>query len=229
MRKKVIKSKDLKRRLDLGEKVKKGPSRTKVDLLPSDGGGVLNKKVLDAKGRAQKVIDEAGGEAEKIRQEAKDLFSQVEGELKKSKENGYTEGHEEGLASVTDKVVAFEKMKEEFYKNAEENIIRLVMMVSEKVIGKMIQEHSEAIKSIVKQALESALGERILVRLNPEDYNHIKESESEFRDMLDRTRRITFKEDDSISRGGCVVETEVGTIDARLETQLKAIRKALEL
>ena len=32
-----------------------------------------------------------------------------------------------------------------------------------------------------------------------------------------------------MSKGGCIVETEVGTIDARLETQLKAIKKALQI
>jgi len=104
-----------------------------------------------------------------------------------------------------------------------------VMMISEKVIGKMVRENEDTIKSIVRQAVDSSLGERITVRLNPEDYKTVTNDELEFKDILDRTKRIFFKEDDSITKGGCIVETEVGTIDARLETQLKAIRKALEL
>jgi flagellar biosynthesis/type III secretory pathway protein FliH len=229
MRKKVIKSKDLEKRLGLEEKVKKGPGASKVDIMSGRSGGVLNKKTLEAKVVAQTVIEEAKKEAEKIRSEAKGLLDQVGAELTKAKERGYGEGREEGLASVTEQVVAFEKLKEEFNNNAEENIIRLVMMIAEKVIGKIVQEQGEAIKSVVKQALESALGDRILVKLNPADYKTVTEAESEFTAMLDRTKRLTFKEEEVIARGGCVVETEVGTIDARLETQLKAIRKALEL
>lgn len=229
MRKKVLKSSELSKHMGLKEKVDKAASTSKVNLLPDDGGGILNKKVMDAKGRAGAIIEDARSEAEKIREEAKDLLAQVKAEMEKAKEEGFQKGHEEGLSSVTEQVVAFERMKEEFYKGAEENIIKLVMMVAEKVIGKIAGEHSEAISSIVKQALEKSLGERIVVRLSPADYKTVTDSGFEFRDMLDRTKRITFKEDETIAQGGCVLETEVGTIDARLETQLDAIRKALEL
>jgi len=228
MKKKVIKNKDLSKKIGLEEKVKKGTSTSKVELLSQDG-GVLGKKVLDAKSKAGKIIEEARAEAEKIRKEAEALLSQVESEQKREKERGYLEGREEGLSSVTEQVTKFEKMKEEFYRDAEENTIKLVMMLAEKVIGKMVHEHAEAIKSIIKQALESALGDRILVRVSPDDYKDVMAAESEFKELLDRTQRLIIKEDETIEQGGCLVETEVGTIDARLETQLKAIRKALEL
>lgn len=228
MQKKVIKNKEISAKLGLQEKVKKTPVASKVDFLPNEG-GVLNKKSIAAKKEAEAIVTRAQKESEKIRKEAEELLTQVNAELEKSKKVGYEEGHEEGLQTVAEKVIAFEKMKEEFYNEAEEKIIKLVMMISEKVIGKIVQDSKEAIKSVVRQALESALGERILIRLSPEDYKIIKSAESEFSEMLDRTKRINFKEDESISQGGCLVETEVGTIDARLETQLEAIRKALEL
>lgn len=226
--KKVLKSKDLSEHMGLSEKVKKAPATSRVELLGDDG-GVLNRKVLDAKGKARSIIEDARLEAERIREEARDLLAQVNAELEKARKKGFDTGRQEGYSVITEKVTAFERVKEDFYKNAEENIIKLVMMIAEKVIGRIVHENSEAIKSIVKQAIEKSLGERILIRLSSEDYKAVTGSESEFRDMLDRTKRIQFKEDEGIVRGGCVVETEVGTIDARLETQLKAIRKALEL
>ena len=70
-------------------------------------------------------------------------------------------------------------------------------------------------------------GDRITVRLNPEDHAVIMAADGEFKDVVDRTKRLAFREDDTIEKGGCVVETEVGTIDAQIEVQLKAIRKAL--
>ncbi|PIU55892.1 MAG: flagellar assembly protein FliH, partial [Deltaproteobacteria bacterium CG07_land_8_20_14_0_80_38_7] len=87
----------------------------------------------------------------------------------------------------------------------------------------------EAIQDVVRQALERSLGDRITVRLNPQDYKTIIENQFEFKDVLDRTKRLHFKEDDTIAQGGCIVETEVGTIDAQIQTQMEAIRKALEL
>jgi flagellar biosynthesis/type III secretory pathway protein FliH len=40
---------------------------------------------------------------------------------------------------------------------------------------------------------------------------------------------MNIKEDEQIPPGGCVVETEMGAVDARLETQMTAIKKALGL
>jgi flagellar biosynthesis/type III secretory pathway protein FliH len=228
MQKKVLKSRELSKHLGLKDKVKKGPETSRLELM-ADEGGVLGKKMLAAKTRSQAMIEDAKKEAERIRREAEELLSQVDAERAKSKEDGYREGREEGLASVTSMLAAFEKMREKFYAGAEEDIVRLVMMIAEKVIGKIVADSGDAIKAIVRQALESALGDRITVKLNPEDHRIVTASGSEFRDVLDKTRRIQFKEDEAIEKGGCIVDTEVGTIDARLETQLMAIRKALEL
>lgn len=199
------------------------------DILPSEGGGVLNKKVLDARKRSEDIINEATVEAERIRTDARAMLSRVRQDTEEAKKNGYTEGREEGLSFVTEQSVALANLKEKFYKDAEPEIIKLVMIIAEKVIGKMVRENESAIKSIVRQAVESSIGERIVVRLNPEDYKVVAEEAENFKDILDRTKRISFKEDETITKGGCLVETEVGTIDARLETQLKAIKKALEL
>lgn len=226
--KKVIKGSDLRQRESLADKVKTSSINTS-EMFIDEGGGVINKKVLDAQGRAQQIIDEAKELAAKIRAEAEEVLSQVKVEMERSKEEGFEAGRDEGLGQATERLVQLETIKEKFYESAEPQVIQLVMTIAEKVIGKIVHENTDAIKSIVKQALESAIGEKIVVRLNPEDHKGILANEAEYREMLDKTKRIYFKEDESITQGGCVVETEVGTIDARLETQLKAIRKALEL
>lgn len=228
MMKKVLKGRDLASRVDLEEKVRKTSFTHKTGILEGTG-AVLNKKVMEARDRANDVLKGAQNEAELIRQEAEKMFSQVKAEMEKARAKGLAAGREEGFSSVTEQIVRFEKMKEDFYADAEPNIIKLIMTISEKIVGKMVNEHREAIKSIVVQAVEKSLGEKITVRLSPEDYNTLKNQTASFEGILDRTKRIVFKEDETVSRGGCLVETEVGTIDARLETQLSAIRKALEL
>lgn len=220
---KIIKKGDVSKKTELAGRAIVG------EIMSIEGGGVLNKKVLDAKDRAKAIIDEAAHEADRVRGDAKAILEQVSAEMEKSRRDGFAKGREEAFASVTEQLLQIEAIREKFYANAEPEIIKLVMTIAEKVIGKMVREHEGAIKSIVRQAVDSTLGERITVRLNPEDHKIITSDEFEFKDIFDRTKRIAFKEDDTIRKGGCVVETEVGTIDARLETQLKAIKKALEL
>jgi flagellar biosynthesis/type III secretory pathway protein FliH len=38
---------------------------------------------------------------------------------------------------------------------------------------------------------------------------------------------LYFEADERVGRGGCVVETEAGRVDARLEVQLDVMRRAL--
>lgn len=226
--KKVIKGGSLSAQSNLEEKVKnlpKAPPRG----VSMETGGVLNRKTLDASAKADRIIQEAENEADRIRDEAAKVLAEVEGARETAKKEGFLEGRDEGMAQATEIITKFESLKEEFYNKAEPEIISLVMEIAEKVIGRMVQDHREAIVSIVKQAVDSALGDRVTIRLNPEDHKKVQPQIKELQEGLDKSRRLVFKEDDSISAGGCVVETEVGMIDAQLETQLRAIRKALEI
>lgn len=217
MVKKIFKS------AELGERL--GPKKSLPFVL--GGGGVISREELSAGQRARNLIAEAEGEADCIRQEAQKLLSQIEKATLEAKQKGFQRGKEEGLAEVTEEILKARTLKEKILKDAEADLIKLVVSISEKVLGEMVTKHKEALLTLVRQALEHSLGDKIVVRMNSSDLKRLRQEDLQFKDTLDRTRHIHFKEDDSIQVGGCVVETEVGTIDAQLETQLKAIRKAL--
>ena len=217
---KIVKGDEVKKRGDAGS------PRPSVDFFP-ESGSVVHKRVLDAKGKAEKILTQAQSEATRIRNEAKRVLEDAKAKRVKSVKKGYAEGESKGLAQVTEKLIQLQRLREQFYEQAEPEVIRLVTTIAEKVIGQIVEENPKLIRSVVKKALERSLGDRIVVRVNPEDYKVVTAQDSEFRDVIDRTKRITFRQDDTIAKGGCVVETEVGTIDAQIETQLRAIRKAL--
>lgn len=201
-------------------------SHSGVDMLP-DAGGVVHRRVMDAAGEARRILAEAEAEAKKIRDAANRVLADAEIKKQEAIKQGYASGESKGLTQVTEKLMHLENLRERFYAQAEPEIVELVLTIAGKVIGKLVAENPEVIRSVVHEALESALGDRIVVRLNPEDFSIIMAGDHEFRQIIDKTRRLSFREDESISKGGCVVETEIGTIDAQIETQLGAIRKAL--
>lgn len=202
------------------------PARHIADIVP-DSSGVVHKRIIDARQKAEEIIADARKEAERIRAEAEAVLQSAEMEKEDAIRKGYADGESKGLAKITEKLIALEHLKEKFYEHAESEVVKLVMGIAEKIMGDLAVQNKDFIKIVVKQALERALGDRITVRLNPADYKTAIEGEEEFKSVIDRTKRLLFREDDAVSRGGCVVETEVGTIDAELETQLEAIRKAL--
>ena len=222
---KILKGADIKKKEAAAGREVAPPSRS-ADVLP-DAGGVIHKRVLDASQEASRIVAAAEADAALIREEAKRVLADAEARRRDEVRRGYAEGESKGLTQVTEKLVALERLREKFYEEAEPEVVKLVMSIAEKLVGRLVEENPEMIRSVVRMALEKALGDRILVRLNPEDYRALTAGEHEFRDVIDRTRRLSLREDESVAKGGCVVETEVGTIDAQLETQLEAIRKAL--
>jgi len=197
--------------------------------VSTEGGGVLDRRIISATERAQKIVDEAYAEATRIRVEAEALRAEVATVREEARKEGLAKGEAMGKTSVTEALLTLERRREEFYDTAEKEIVKLTIAIAEKVIGRIASERPEVVRDVVRQALERSLGDRIVVRLNPDDYKTITGEGYEFRDVIDRTKRIVFREDEAIQKGGCVVETEVGTIDAQIETQMEAIRKVLEL
>jgi len=204
------------------------PSSKSVDLSEKTG-GVIHKKVVDARAKADKIIKDAEADAKKIHEEAKGVLEDSKAKAKESIKRGHAAGESKGYATVSEKLIALESMKEKFFAEAEPEVVKLSMTIAEKVIGTLASENIELIKSVVHQALERTLGDRIVVRLNPEDYKKVVESGHDFKACIDKTKRLTVRQDEAINVGGCIVESEVGTIDAQLEPQLEAIRKALEI
>lgn len=213
----------------MSTKILKGLNVEKKSATPTflGQGGVVRKEEIKAQDKGQQIIEEAIQEAQKIKLEAKQGLAQVEKEREEAKRQGLEEGKAEGLEIFNEKLIALKNLKEKFFADAEPEMIRLVLNIAEKVIGEMAIKYKEGIGTIVRQAIERSLGDRIVVRLHPEDYKKIQEEEKVLKEKLDKTKHLHFKKDETMERGGCIVETEVGTIDARLETQIKAIRKAL--
>jgi flagellar assembly protein FliH len=67
----------------------------------------------------------------------------------------------------------------------------------------------------------------ITVRLNPEDYRYMMEINPGTIDGFDEIRNMSIVEDNSIRRGGVVIDTSSGEVDARLDQQLHEVRKAM--
>lgn len=221
---KIVKGKELKRRTGTEPK----SARRHVGEIP-DEGGVVDHRVISASERAKKIIAEAEADGVRIRQEAEAVRKEVTDVREQARKAGFAAGEAEGKAQLAEKLAELERKREQFFSTVEPEVVRLCIAVAEKVIGQIATENPTVVQQVVRQALERSLGDRIIIRLNPEDHKVVIDEGYEFRDVLDRTKRIVFKEDDTIQKGGCVVETEVGTIDAQLETQLEAIRKALEV
>ena len=63
--------------------------------------------------------------------------------------------------------------------------------------------------------------------MHPDDLKALERGRPRLLERALRAQALQFRADPSVGRGGCIVESELGTVDARLPVQLEAIERAL--
>jgi len=80
----------------------------------------------------------------------------------------------------------------------------------------------------LKDAIKKVIGaNNVIVKLNPDDFKTL-DSTSDEPFSINSFDKIKFEQDDRIEPGGCFIETEIGSVDARISSQCNEIRKQLE-
>ncbi|MDR1534541.1 MAG: HrpE/YscL family type III secretion apparatus protein [Planctomycetota bacterium] len=136
------------------------------------------------------------------------------------------EGYEEGLRQGRDEAAGqmFEAITASVEQLAgmESALVKVVMQSLRTILGEFDRE--DLVARTVAHALRLVRDEkRIVLRVSPEDVPRV---EARLDGMLKRYTgigRIDVTADAGVSSGGCVIETEVGVIDATLDRQLEII------
>ncbi len=204
----------------------------KIDFDPDfeplvAGSLVVPERVLLAIEKERIILRRAQEEALQIKARAQEILASAETEREEERQRGYEDGHEEAIAEYAERMIQASRAEERVMTESEPQLVKMVMDIAEKVIGRELEKG--AVVDVVRKTIQDAVGKKVTVRVHPDDYVVLKEKESQLFSVLDQTRSISVREDESIERGGCIVETELGVVDARLSTQLSAIRKALGL
>lgn len=170
----------------------------------------------------------------------------VEDEKEKSFEKGFKKGCDETTKSLA---VEFENnilqlsekvnqiigdvasSKSNVILSAERAVLELVFLIAEKVLGKEIDRDKKAILPVIDGMLPYIDAcETINIIAHPKDVEVLKKHESLWIPMAIKRSDICYEEKESIKRGGLVIKTNSGIVDARLEVQLDHIKaKFVEL
>ncbi|MEA5114722.1 MAG: FliH/SctL family protein [Geobacteraceae bacterium] len=156
-------------------------------------------------------------------------------QVQESYDRGFEDGKrqaERGLANVfkalRDAVEDLSGMRGHILRETEEDILKLVFRIARKVIHQEITTDRLILAKIVSAAVNSSSErDEIVLRLNPEDHRLVTAHKNLYLNGLSEDRQLELKADDSVSPGGCIVDTIMGEIDARAETQLDEMFRRL--
>jgi flagellar biosynthesis/type III secretory pathway protein FliH len=194
-------------------------------VIKSGAGGpkraIVDGEVYDARVEAERLIAEARSEAERLRAEAAS-------EIERARHKAEAEGRERGLQAVTELLVGARAAAARARGSAEVELRTLAVRIAEKILGREIAARPDVVVDVAAEALRHAGQPReLVVRCAPEDLEALERGKPRLLERCRQAQAARFRADEAVPRGGCIIETELGVVDARLSTQLDAIDRAL--
>lgn len=191
-------------------------ARIKADALKE-----AEKIVTDAQEKVKKLIDEAQEKADEIKENSRNQG------YKEGKEEGYREGKEEALKMVERLKTIITRVVGErarIMEESEAQIVQLVLLISKKVIKVLSENQKNIVINNVVQALRRLKTKTdVVIRVNIEDLDVVSDHVQEIIEKIEEIGNVTVIEDSTVDKGGCIIETDFGDIDARIATQLGEI------
>jgi type III secretion protein L len=183
-------------------------------------GAVVKRAVVEARSEARRLIAEAEREAAELR-------AQAEEHARELREAAYEGGREAALTELNVILLEARERRDAALSGAERDVLRLAVKLAEKIIGREIERDDATLADIVSAALRHARQQEALtVRVNPADLPRVQ-AHRERLDPAGRARFLDLVADPRVGHGGCIIEGESGTVDARLDTQLRVLERAL--
>jgi flagellar assembly protein FliH len=160
--------------------------------------------------------------------------------VEEARERGHAAGLAAGLeeaqvrlapaaSALAEAVTAVAAEQEEFLIRAERAAVDLALRLAEKIVGASIDADPEAVLGVIAGSLRRAtVRDHLVLEVNPDDFELVHDLADELAARVGGVRRLDVVAERRVTRGGCVVRTEEGEIDARIEQQLERAREVVE-
>jgi type III secretion protein L len=190
-------------------------------ITPPMYNSTIKRDVHEATLGANQILEQARAEAVQITAQAEQDREPV---LEEARQQGYSKG----LGEWNDTLVNAWKYRDEFLAQSEPELVRLAVEIARRIVGKELVTRPEAILGIVDEAVKAIRAEkRLTIRVNPGQEARVRAHTESLGPLAGDVARVLVVADPAVGMGGCVVESELGIIDAQLETQLERFEEAL--
>jgi len=107
-------------------------------------------------------------------------------------------------------------------------LVQLALAVAGKIVEHEVRQDPDMVAAIVRSALAGVEhAERVTVRLNPADAERLNGARTRVLDTLAAGEAaVSFEADEHIRPGGCLIESDRGDVDARVEQRFRVVEEA---
>ena len=189
-----------------------------------------------ARTQAQEIVNEA-------EKKAADIIDKAEQSEAATQKKAFTEGfdagreagYKEGKAEVSRLIERLHTMlertmdkRQQILAETEQQIVDLVLLMTRKVVKVISENQRNVVTSNIIHALRKVKGRAdVILRVNLADVGLTSEHTKDFLAAAENIKNITVVEDLSVDAGGCIIETDFGSVDARIASQLHELEQRI--
>ena len=212
-----------------GHDIKAGHEVQAVAFNLVDMSDQAEKYLDDVRQQAAELVATANREAEEIRQRAELAGREAAmREVEKHIQQQISRQLSTVLPAIGQMVETFEKSQQAWFAQWESGVVKLATAIAARVIRREVRQEPKITLDWVAESLQMIASQRrMIVRLHPEDYAALRNEVETLAARLHGLAPTEIVADSNISRGGCRADTESGTIDHQIESQLNRIEEEM--
>ncbi len=175
--------------------------------------------------------DEKESETDLFKKQLEDYYAlgyrEAQEKTRRDVEREYTDKLVRKYEEVYKILQQFDESFIDYEKAFEKLVIETAFEVAKKIVQREISNDT-IINENVRIAINKIMGaNEVRLKLNPSDIDEMTEAS---KNLIHggSFNKIKIEPDARIEQGGCLIETEIGSVDARISTQLSEIQKQLE-
>ena len=171
----------------------------------------------------------AWGDAEALlasaRQQADAIIAGAEAALEAERQRGYAEGVAEAQMEQAEKMIDTVSRTIDYFARVEGDVVALVMSAVRKIIDGFNDE--ERVLIVVKNALSVVRNQKqMTLRLHPQQVDVARARMNDLLASYPGVGYLDIVADGRLSLESCILESEIGLVEASIEGQIKALETA---
>jgi flagellar assembly protein FliH len=132
------------------------------------------------------------------------------------------------LAALRQAVTQIEQSRQAWQQHWEVHVVELSASIAKRLCRRELSRQPEISLAWIREALALAGNNaEVVLRLHPDDHANLAQQIEKLKHELNGIGAVKIVGDSAISAGGCRVDTEFGSLDQQLESQLARIQEEL--
>ncbi|MDR1255414.1 MAG: HrpE/YscL family type III secretion apparatus protein [Puniceicoccales bacterium] len=188
------------------------------------------KLIADAKVERDSIVKKAQSERDAIildaEKKAEKIVNDAKATYESEKKRGYEDGMSSGKVEMADQLMELATKSADSFTKLEKDVIDVVARAIKKILGDV--DKNELITSVVKNALKMVKSQKqAVLKVSPTEASFLRDRVDELTKDTPSIEFLDIVSDNHLPQGSCLLETDLGVVDASVAVQIAAIEKSL--